>query len=203
MHFAAAVIGNAEWNPELHHAGHHHYLAMRLTLEKLAAAGCRRPMAIIEGGVNERARRAWEAAFLVYHPTPASAPALLLLGRPASTQEISRRVRAARPDAIIVSEEGLLNALASRRTKPPGLRIVTLHWTSNRPELGGVDQSYDLIAANAVDLVVSQLNSNETGVPALPRMLLFPGRWVEPGAKHETRPAPPVVSPGGAAGSRR
>jgi LacI family transcriptional regulator len=25
--FAPAVIGNARWNPELHHAGHHHYLA--------------------------------------------------------------------------------------------------------------------------------------------------------------------------------
>jgi LacI family transcriptional regulator len=47
------------------------------------------------------------------------------------------------------------------------------------PEIGGVDQSYDMVAANAVDLVVSQLNSNETGVPPWPRMLLFPGRWVE------------------------
>jgi hypothetical protein len=34
-----------------------------------------------------------------------------------------------------------------------------------------------VIAANAVDLVVSQLNSNETGVPPWPRMLQFPGRW--------------------------
>ena len=36
-----------------------------------------------------------------------------------------------------------------------------------------------MVAANAVDLVVSQLNSNETGVPLWPRMLLFPGRWRE------------------------
>ena len=28
--FAPAVIGSARWNPELHHAGHHHYLAMRM-----------------------------------------------------------------------------------------------------------------------------------------------------------------------------
>jgi hypothetical protein len=37
------------------------------------------------------------------------------------------------------------------------------------------------VAANAVDLVVSQLSSNETGVPPWPRMLLFSGRWVAPG----------------------
>ena len=45
--------------------------------------------------------------------------------------------------------------------------------------IGGIDDRYDLVAANAVDLVVSQLNGNESGVPAIPRMLLFPGGWVE------------------------
>jgi hypothetical protein len=48
------------------------------------------------------------------------------------------------------------------------------------PEIGGVDQSYDMVAANAVDLVVSPLNSHELGVPTSPRMLLFSGRWVDP-----------------------
>ena len=200
--FSPAVIGNARWNPELHHAGHHHYLAMRLTLEKLAQAGARRPMAIIESEVNERARRAWQAAFLVYHPTPEAAPELLLMGLPVSSREIARRMQATRPDAFVVSAEAQIDELAERRIALAKGRTVTLHWTSSRTDIGGVDQSYDLIAANAVDLVVSQLNSNETGGPALPRMLLFPGRWVAPGAKRETRSAPPVVRPAGAAGSR-
>ena len=194
-HFAPAVIGNARWIPELHHAGHHHYLAMRLTLEKLAQAGCRRPMAILEGEVNERARRAWQAAFLVYHPTPAAAHELLWFGLGESARQTTRRIQAARPDALIVSEEGLLDQLARRRIKIPCSRIVTLHWTSHRSDLGGVDQSYDLIAANAVDLVVSQLNSNETGVPALPRMLLFSGRWVDPGARPDVAVAPAIAPP--------
>lgn len=201
--FSPAVIGNARWNPELHHAGHHHYLAMRLTLEKLAQSGCRRPMAIIEGEVNERARRAWQAAFLVYHPTPEAAAELLLMGLPASSREISRRIRATRPDAFVVSAEAQLDELAGRRISLSGGRTVTLHWTSNRTEIGGVDQSYDLIAANAVDLVVSQLNSNETGVPALPRMLLFPGRWVESVAGGELAVTRSVLKSAGGAVSRR
>lgn len=49
-------------------------------------------------------------------------------------------------------------------------------------------------AANAVDLVVSQLNRNETGGPAWPRMLLFPGRWVEPGGPYEAAVATTVAS---------
>ncbi len=46
--------------------------------------------------------------------------------------------------------------------------------------MGGIDQCYDRAAGHAVDLVVAQLNANETGVPDLPRMMLFPGRWVPP-----------------------
>lgn len=179
-HFASAVIGSARWNPELHHAGHHHYLSMGMALEKLAQSGCRRPLAIIQGEVNERARRAWQAAFLVYHPTPEAAAQLLLVGWPRSARQLARRLKDARPDALIVSEESLLDELT---TRCPGFRApltVTLHWTSSRAAVGGVDQSYDLIAANAVDLVAAQLNTNELGVPALPRMLLFPGRWVDP-----------------------
>src|SRR5262245_27807842 len=65
--FAAAVIGNVSWTPELHHAGHHHYLGMRLTLGELAKLGCTRPIALIEHQTNERAKRAWEAAFLTHH----------------------------------------------------------------------------------------------------------------------------------------
>jgi LacI family transcriptional regulator len=103
--FAPAVIGSARWNPELHHAGHHHYLAMRMALERLAAAGCRRPMAILEDDVNERARRAWQAAFLVYHPQPDAAGALLMVGSADDRRALARRIKESRPDALVVSSE--------------------------------------------------------------------------------------------------
>ena len=181
--FAPAVIGSARWNPELHNAGHHHYLAMRMTLEKLAAAGCRRPMAIIEAGVNERARRAWEAAFAVFHPTRAAAAELLWIGLPESRRAIARRIKESQPDAVVVSDYATLEQFRAMGGDEAGERpIYTLHWLPTAPEIGGVDQAYDMVAANAVDLVVSQLNSHELGVPTSPRMLLFPGRWVEPAA---------------------
>ncbi len=182
--FAPAVIGSARWSPELHHAGHHHYLAMRLTLEKLAAAGCRRPMAIIEAGVNERARRAWEAAFTVFHPSRAAAAELLWVGLPGDRRAAARLIKANQPDAVVVSDHATMEQFrAMDIAGAAGLPICNLHWLPSAPEIGGIDQSYDMVAANAVDLVVSQLNSNETGAPAWPRMLLFPGRWVEPAVR--------------------
>jgi len=179
--FAPAVIGSARWNPELHHAGHHHYMAMRLALERLAAAGCRRPMAILEAEVNERARRAWEAAFAVFHPSRSEAGELLWIGLPEDRRAVARRIRMCRPDALVVSAHAIIEQLRAKQIAvAPEMPIINLHWIPTVPAIGGVDQSYDTIAANAVDLVVSQLNSNETGVPLLPRMLLFSGRWVEP-----------------------
>jgi LacI family transcriptional regulator len=179
--FAPAVIGSARWNPELHHAGHHHYLAMRMALERLAAAGSRRPMAILEAEVNERARRAWEAAFAVFHPTRKDAADLLWIGLPDDPRSFARRMKASRPDALVVSSHAVVEKLrAQDLAAVSDLPIITLHWLPTEPEIGGIDQSYDTVAANAVDLVVSQLNSNETGAPPWPRMLLFPGRWVAP-----------------------
>jgi hypothetical protein len=58
--------------------------------------------------------------------------------------------------------------------------VVGLNWVTAKIKIGGIDDRFDLVAANAVDLVVSQLNGGETGVPEIPRMLLFSGRWIEP-----------------------
>lgn len=178
--FAPAVIGSARWNPELHHAGHHHYLAMRMVLERLTAAGFQRPMAILETDDNERARRAWEAAFTVFHPNRAAAAELLWSGLPNDGRAIAHRIEACRPDALIVSANVILEQLrAFKINLPPGMRVVSLYWLPTASDVGGIDQSFDVVAAHAVDLVVSQLNSNETGIPVWPRMLLFPGRWVD------------------------
>jgi LacI family transcriptional regulator len=204
--FAPAVIGSARWSPELHHAGHHHYLAMRLTLEKLAAAGYHRPLAIIEAGVNERARRAWEAAFTVFHPNREAAAQLLWIGLPGDRRVVARRIKESQPDAFVMSDHATIEQFRALDVEGAAARpIVNLHWLPSAPEFGGVNQSYDLVAANAVDLVVSQLSSNEHGVPMWPRMLLFPGRWMDPQVqvarpvrktrRREVRRAPVVVEP--------
>lgn len=201
--FAPAVIGSARWSPELHHAGHHHYLAMRMALERLAAAGCRRPMAILEADVNERGRRAWEAAFAVFHPSRSAAAALLWIGLPGDRRLVTRRIKACRPDALLVSAHAIVEQLRAQRIAlSADWPIINLHWLPTAPEIGGVDQSYDMVAANAVDLVVSQLNSNETGVPLWPRMLLFPGRWMEPAVRRDKFVAVPAINRGRLAARR-
>jgi LacI family transcriptional regulator len=178
--FSPAIIGNAVCTPELHHAGHHHFGGMRLALQKLAARGCRRIAAIVEAEVNERARRAWSAAFLEHHPSRASARRWLRTLDAIETRDLRRWLTTMKPDALITTRDML------KRLEAAGLHvgkeiphIVLLNWTSATPEFSGVDQCEEVIAAHAVDLVVGQLHRNESGAPEHVKMLLFPGKWVD------------------------
>jgi hypothetical protein len=66
-------------------------------------------------------------------------------------------------------------------TRALRLPRVTLYWSDETPrDIGGINQCQDRVAGHAIDLVAAQLNANETGVPDLPRIMLFPGKWVAP-----------------------
>jgi LacI family transcriptional regulator len=195
--FAAAVIGNVTWSPELHHAGHHHYQGMRMCLAELAKLGCTRPAAIVDEPTHERAKRAWEGAFLAHHPVVNEARQLWALQRKGEKCDHAAWLRAAKPDALIVSTTELLSLPGLRSAaRARSLPIVTLHWQNEARAIGGVDQCYGRVAAHAVDLVSGQLNLNELGPPDLPRIMLFTGTWVPPGKGAAPRAASSTVDRG-------
>lgn len=191
-HFSAAVIGNVSWTPELHHAGHHHFLAMRMALLELAKLGCKRPAALIESTVHERNKHAYLASFLAHHPHAAEARRLVRVVARGSSSNLHAWLRAIRADALIVSHTDLLDLPGvARAARELGIPRVTLYWGIETPRtIGGIDQCQDRVAGHAIDLVAAQLNANETGVPDLPRMMLFPGKWVAPRLPRRVRTIP-------------
>ena len=191
-HFSAAVIGNVTWTPELHHAGHHHFLAMRMALIELAKLGCKRPAALIESTVHERNKHAYLASFLAHHPHAAEARRLVRVVARGSSSNLHAWLRAIRADALIVSHTDLLDLPGvARAARELGIPRVTLYWGKETPRtIGGIDQCQDRVAGHAIDLVAAQLNANETGVPDLPRMMLFPGKWVAPRLPRRVRTIP-------------
>ncbi len=180
--FSAAIIGNAVSTPELHHAGHHHFAAMRMTMLKLRERGFRRIAAIVDADINERARRAWSAAFIEHHPTPPSARRWLAVPEPAGVAAAGRWLQQRKPD-VLVTTFPMLERLQAAGFRPPRVTIVSvLDWHPNPAGYGGIDQCEEIIAANAIDLVVGQLHRNERGAPEHVQMLLSPGIWRETGA---------------------
>ncbi|HEY0944724.1 MAG TPA: LacI family DNA-binding transcriptional regulator [Opitutaceae bacterium] len=177
---AMAIIGNARWNPELHRAGHYHYMGMQRVLHELELRGYRRPAVLLERVVNERAHRAWEAAFLVHHPLRSQAKTLLKPFSILDPKEVKPWCERVRPDAIIVTKPLFVEPLrAAIGAASSEIGYAVLDLLGGHGHLSGIDPVHSMVAANAVDLVVSQLFHNERGVPSEPKKLLFEGRWIE------------------------
>jgi DNA-binding LacI/PurR family transcriptional regulator len=176
----AAIIGNARCSPELHRAGHYHFMGMRRIMTELSARGYRRPVGILESIVNERASRTLEAAFFAYHPSPSKAHASLAKLPSTDPSPLARWLRQQRPDAIIVTKQHMIEpvrALLGPTQRDIGFAVISIE--ENVGRASGVDPGHERVAANAVDLVIDQLVQNELGVPANPKELLFDGHWIE------------------------
>lgn len=172
--FAVAVIGMSELSVALPRAGHHHFEAMREVLRHLVAKGVKRPVAFFEATTNERAHRGWQAAWLAYGP-PAAARRLWL-HKEDNIKALAGWLRRLRPDGVVADNLDLMRAAGCAVATE---RCAVLSWHPDS-DVAGIEQGYDVIAAHAVDLVVTQLQRNERGLPNPPPMLLFPGRWSEP-----------------------
>lgn len=180
--FAPAIIGNATCVPELHHAGHHHFAGMRAVMLALQARGLRRIAALIDRDVNDRAKLTLSAAFIAHHPAPSPATRWLHVQAGESVAGLAAWVSRIRPEALVTT---CRHADAIKRQRPralTGVTVVVLDRPAGDCAWAGLDQCEEVIAANAVDLVVGQLHRNERGAPEDVKMLLFPGHWVEAGA---------------------
>lgn len=175
--FAAAIIGNSEFHPSLHRAGHYHYRSMWTAMENVRAAGCLRPAAVLHEPHHRRIHGVHQAAFLANHPLPKQALAMARFGMPENATETRAWLAKVKADALICVVRPSDESLRALRAIPELKRIVTL--ASATAELPGIDMREDLVAASAVDLVVAQLHRNERGVPAHPTTLLLEGEWKE------------------------
>lgn len=174
-HFAAAIIGNSEFHPPLHRAGHYHYRSMWTAMENVRAAGCVRPAAVLHEPHHRRIHGVHQAAFVANHPTPGRALAMGRFGLPESEAETRAWLEKIKADALIFVVGASPERVKMLRGIPALKALVTL--ASPRPELPGIDMREDLIAASAVDLVIAQLHRNERGVPVHPTTLLLEGEW--------------------------
>ena len=56
--------------------------------------------------------------------------------------------------------------------------FVNLDWSPDLQPASGVDQIAEEVGGSAVDIVVEQINKNESGIPHFPKTVLLTGKWV-------------------------
>ena len=77
----------------------------------------------------------------------------------------------------VIFGTGPVGCWIARALHNMNLPTRAINRTGHRPVL--MPAKVEMVAANAVDLVIEQLLQNELGVPANPKELLFDGHWVE------------------------
>lgn len=105
---------------------------------------------------------------------------------------IQEWLRKHRPE-VVLGQEVVWQAIQRMGWRvPQDIAYASVDRAVEYPEIGGFDQSHTLRAAVAVELLVGQIVQNERGFPAVPRVVLVPGAWVD-GAS-----VPPAVRRAGA-----
>ncbi|WP_395751366.1 LacI family DNA-binding transcriptional regulator [Prosthecobacter sp.] len=173
--FCSVVIGLGYARPQLHRVHHHHYLGMMTALRMLKKQRYKRIGFYCGSTINERMFRAWSASFLAHHPL-AEPGKLLALRKVPSRGDFLDWVKTVKPEVVIDGGhvvKGWLESLpAGRRPEH-----VTLGWRADMAEVAGIDQQAAVLGAAAVDLLVTQYQQNERGVPGSPKIVMTEGVW--------------------------
>jgi LacI family transcriptional regulator len=181
----------------------HHNLAL-LAFERALALGYRRPGLVIDDVIDELVERRFSAGYFTGQralPRDAHIPLFSALGRAEKDPAVFRAwLDRHRPDVVFTLYNKVITWLkAAGRRVPDDVGVIQLEWRASRPEVAGMNQHNFVTGEAAVDMVVSQIHNNETGIHEFPRATLIGASWVDgasvraqPGARTERSitPAP-------------
>ena len=179
--FSSASVGVPLAALRLHQAGSHHARLMERLLAALAARAYRRPGLVLLEPQVSKTDPGWVATW-VHHewrlPTEQRVPLLVL---PSLEPRAFRRwLKRHRPDVVIGVESALVGMLRDAGYNVPAdIGFAHLSRPERTDAPAGMDQCPREIGAAAVELVVSQVLSNERGPAVTPRMALIEGVWRE------------------------
>lgn len=176
--FACAAVGEALWRPRLHHTRFDHYLGMRQAIHVLKNQGYRHIAFAIDALTNSRAHLAFEACFLAHHPAGSREARQLCFTDAHDQRQFRRWLLARRPDVLIGPADYFVEEIQQAGLRvPEQIAFASLNVTSVESPCSGINQQEELIAGNAVDLVVEQLQHGVRGPPATSKVVITEGSW--------------------------
>jgi LacI family transcriptional regulator len=182
----------------------HHNLAL-MAVERALALGYRRPGLVLDDVIDALVERRFSAGFFTGRRTLPRSQHLPIFSEVEQAEQKPERFRAwldrYEPDVVFTLYNNVLRWLkeAGRRV-PQDIGVIQLEWRATRPEVSGMNQHNFVTGEAAVDMVVSQIHNNETGVHEFPRATLIGATWVDGGT---VRPQAPERRARGVAMGRR
>jgi LacI family transcriptional regulator len=167
--------------PALHSVCSDHYRSLTGALLRLTAMGYRRPGIFLNKHHDERLQHRWEAAFHVFlesHPEIERVPALI-------TPELTREnftawFRRHKPDVVIGHNTEAIDWMEAAGAKLPATHgFVCLNVLTKTRPCAGLDLQPRLLGARGAELLIAQLQRNETGIPEWPVTTTLPAHWLD------------------------
>ncbi|HWL54678.1 MAG TPA: LacI family DNA-binding transcriptional regulator [Chthoniobacteraceae bacterium] len=178
--FSCATIGYSMIRPSLHRATPHHFHNTLLALRTLRQAGFRRIGVSIPAETNRKVGENFLAAALFYQRRYGERSLLIFVSNFKTGDELRRGIREwidrERPDCIF----GPHNIEAMGCLRPGDPLLVGQGGSGIGCNYPHIDEKPRLVGAAAVDLIIGQIQRNETGVPVDPKVVMVEGKWVDP-----------------------
>ncbi|OAM91269.1 hypothetical protein AW736_04165 [Termitidicoccus mucosus] len=177
--FACATCGYSLRQPVLHRACSHQFHAARIAWDNFAKLGKRRIGLAFSVAWDRQLDGHLLAGFLREQHDATASRRVPPLVAPALTREVFMRwFRQHRPDAILGAPQArdwLRDAGAAEKC---ALALINIE--DGDGTFRGVNHHLRELGESAVDLVAVQLSSNQSGIPAVPKVVLVECSWHEP-----------------------
>ncbi|AHF89835.1 LacI family transcriptional regulator [Opitutaceae bacterium TAV5] len=181
-HFSAASVSIGLNNPRLDNLSCDHFWCMREAMLRCAAAGHTRVALVAGEAADTRLQHRWSGAYWAHvHALGLDADIAPLETGSTDTRNFLAWLDRVRPQAVV----GQFGPPTLARLEAAGLRIphdvslVSVVLGRRNERLTGLCEDRELIGERAARHVISLIQHNETGVPAVPCFLSTPGIWNE------------------------
>lgn len=176
---AAVALGHALKVPRIHRVCHDQHASMTLLVTKLHGLGFRRIGLAMGRGQDERSGHLILSAYLCYQKQHLEAKRL----EPCLPDEWDKKTflqwyHKNRPDIIVTVLEDVVSWLREDGISVPG-RVSVASVCSLNAGMAGIEQHFEEIGSTAVDMLISQLQTNRRGIPRHPQSNLILGSWRE------------------------
>lgn len=190
--FAAVALGTTLHRPALHRVANDLFHSMMIAMEECHRLGYRRIGLALRSTVNQKVQRRWLAGYLLAQSElPGLAIVPPLLAEPLSEEAFVPWFRREKPDVVIATAPHDIRQWITSlgRRIPDDVGLVSLSAPQLGDPMSGIFQHAAELGVRSVDLLVTLLERNELGVPALPVSMLVDGVW-NPGATVAMRATP-------------
>jgi DNA-binding LacI/PurR family transcriptional regulator len=167
--------------PALHSVCSDHYRSMLAALQRLAALGYTQPGLFLQKHQDERLQYRWGAAFRAFQESHADIRAIPPLVVDTFNQdEFVKWFGKHKPDVVLGHNTAAIDWMEGCGAVVPTTHgFVCLNVLMKTRPCAGLDLQPRTLGARSTELLIAQLQRNETGIPEWPATTTIPARWID------------------------